>query len=307
MSNCGLIRFMLNPLRFFSKPEYVFRPKQTLKRFMRIGKPVPKYAVVELPWGAMVRVQTNENVGCEIYHYGIFDKIVPEVIWRLLDHGDTAIDIGANIGQNCSLMSAKVGRAGRVLAFEPHPEIFAELKKNCTQAHQSRWASIQFENIALGEITGEATLITNEEFFTNRGSATLHAKGEQQPGINVAVRQLDEFLNFKSIAHVCKIDVEGHELGVLQGAKKSFERKAIRDIIFEDFNPQPSPVVKFLEQYGFSIFELHDTWLKPRLIPLQISKAAVRPGFSFNYLATLDGVRAKSRFRSLGWHCLLNI
>ena len=125
--------------------------------------------------------------------------------------------------------------------------------------------------------------------------------------MKVIVRQLDEFLKGKSVAHVCKIDVEGHELSVLQGAKKSLERMAIRDIVFEDFNSQPSPVVEFLKQYGFVIFELHDSWLKPLLIPLQISGAATRPGFSFNYLATLDAGRAQERFRSLGWHCLLNI
>ena len=204
-------------------------------------------------------------------------------------------------------MAAKVGKNGRVLAFEPHPEIFADLKKNCEQAQQSNWACILMENIALGEIAGEATLITNEEFLTNRGSATLQTNGSQQSGIKVTVRQLDEFLNDMSGAHVCKIDVEGHELGVLQGAKKTLGRKAIRDIIFEDFNAQPSPVTEFLQQFGFTIFELHDTWLKPRLIPLKISKAAVKPGFSFNYLATLDAARATRRFRSPGWHCLLNV
>jgi hypothetical protein len=58
---------------------------------------------------------------------------------------------------------------------------------------------------------------------------------------------------------------------------------------------------------GFAIFELHETWLKPRLSPLQTSKSPVRPAFSYNYLATLDAGRAQERFRSLGWHCLLNI
>ena len=129
----------------------MLRPSQTLQRFMRIGKPVPGFAIVQLPWGAKIGVHPNENVGSEIYHYGIFDKIVPEAIWRLLDHGDTAFEIGANIGQNCSLMAAKVGRDGHVLAFEPHPEIFAELKANCALAKQLNWASIQLENVALGE------------------------------------------------------------------------------------------------------------------------------------------------------------
>ena len=298
---------MLNPLKFFSKPEYVLRPKQTLKRFMRIGKPIPKYAVVELPWGAMIAVHPNENIGCDIYHYGIFDKIVPEAIWRLLDHGDTAIDIGANIGQNCLLMAAKAGKAGYVLAFEPHPEIFTELEENCSRAQKSGFAPIRLENVALGKIPGVSTLITTQEFLTNRGSASLQTNSTENLGVKVTVRQLDDFLIGNSFAHVCKIDVEGHELGVLEGATKSLSRKAIRNIIFEDFNPQPSPVVQFLQQYGFAIFELHETWLKPRLRSLQTSISPFKSAFSYNYLATLDADRAKKCFRSPGWHCLLNI
>src|SRR5438132_410369 len=121
---------MLNILNYFKRPEYFFRPAQVLRRLCRIWRSPQTEEIVELPWGAPVKVRIAENVGSSIIYYGIFDKIVPEAIWRLLDEGETAVDIGANIGQNSSAMAFKSGPRGRVVSFEPHPITFAELQQN---------------------------------------------------------------------------------------------------------------------------------------------------------------------------------
>src|ERR1700694_2916484 len=121
---------MLNPLKLLSRPEYLFRQRQMIRRLKRIGKARPELLDVKLQWVAVVTIHTGEKIGAAIYYYGISDKVVSEAIWRLLDRSEVAVEIGANIGQNCSLMAVKTGIAGRVLAFEPHPEIFGELKRN---------------------------------------------------------------------------------------------------------------------------------------------------------------------------------
>src|ERR1041385_5470456 len=294
---------MFNPLNFFSKPEYLFRPRQVIRRLKRIGKTRPELLDVKLPWGAVVTIHTGENVGAGIYYYGISDKIVPEAIWRLLDRGEVAVEIGANIGQNCSLMAVKTGFEGRVLAFEPHPEIFGELKRNYERWRQCGIPPIRLENVALGKTIGETMLVITEEFATNRGSAALRDDVGEGQGMKVRVRQLDEFLNGIERVGVCKIDVEGHELGVLQGAEETLRRRGIRDIIFEDFSAKPSAATEFLRQHGFTIFELHDKWLKPRLTPLR-DRDFAELGFTFNYVATLDVARTLSRFRVPGWRWL---
>ena len=51
----------------------------------------------------------------------------------LLEPGDTAVDIGANLGCHTVEMSACVGGTGRVLAFEPQPLIFRRLARNIAQ------------------------------------------------------------------------------------------------------------------------------------------------------------------------------
>jgi FkbM family methyltransferase len=297
---------MLNPIKYFSKPEYLMRPRQVLKRLARIGKPVPELATVRLPWNASVTVHIRENVGQSIYFYGIFDKVVPEAIWRLLDKGETGVEIGANIGQNSSLMSVRAGSNGRVLAFEPHPVIFKELQANHELSRNRDFAPVQLERVALGEMSGESTLIETEEFTHNRGSAALGTSGSSPTGINVSVRPLDSFLAAIDRIGVCKIDVEGHELSVLKGAEQALARNAIRDIIFEDFNPKPSAVTELLTRHGFTLFELHEAWLKPRLASMVVGNA-LRRGFGCNYLATLDAPRAAKRFHPPGWRCLLNL
>lgn len=286
---------MPNIFNYFKRPEYVLRPRQVLERFRRFGKSVPPEETVKLPWGAAVRVRTSENVGSDIFHYGIFDKIVPEAIWRLLDAGETAVDIGANIGQNSSAMAFKSGPAGRVIAFEPHPSTFPDLRRNVVSWPNTKCARIELNNVALGQQDGEAVLAATEYL----SGASLRKEGA---GVKVPVRRLDDFLRDAAVG-VCKIDVEGHELSVLQGAPETLKRRAIRDIVFEDFNPQPSDVSRLLRENGFHIFELHERWLKPLLKELN-GAGTIERGFSYNYLATQNPERAAERFRSAGWHCL---
>jgi FkbM family methyltransferase len=299
---------MLNIFNYLKRPEYVFQPRQVLRRLRRIKREPQTREIVELPWGAPVQVYLSENVGASIIYYGIFDKIVPETIWRLLDSGETGVDIGANIGQNTSALAFKAGVGGKVIAFEPHPEISEELKTNVRLWSEKLQRNLQLEYVALGETNGEAWLADGPEFDHNRGSASISAKDSgtaTSRSHKVSIRRLDEYLAAPTTVGVCKIDVEGHEFGVLKGAIGALRRKAIRDIIFEDFNPKPSTVTEFLNQHGFTIFELHENWWRPRLMPMESGRAlSPRKGFSYNYLATLDPERAKKRFERGGWQCL---
>jgi FkbM family methyltransferase len=264
-------------------------------------------ARVNLPWGAAIDVRPGENVGSDIFYFGIFDRIVPEAIYRLADAGELLVEAGANIGQNCSLMVYKTGASGKVIAFEPHPEIFAELKSNASLWPEKIRGNVRLENIALGDTVGEAWLTEGSYFDRNRGTASLLDRDigpVPSRRHKVSVRRLDEYLPDPMKVGVFKIDVEGHELAVLRGAEQTFSRRAIRDIVFEDFCPMPSPVVAFLQKHGFTVFQLTANWWKPLLTEL-LPGVTPPAGFSYNYLATNDSQRARNRFRSVGWHCLM--
>jgi FkbM family methyltransferase len=294
----------MNILNYIKRPEYVWHPRQAMRRLLRIGKEPLAIEDIKLPWGATVRVHTGENIGRDIYLYGIFDKIVPEAIWRLLDSGESAVEVGANIGQNVSLMVHRVGPTGRVIAFEAHPEIYAELAANAKGWKPNAARNLSLFHVAMGEEPGAAVIKIDEEFLRNRGSASIRQVDQQaERAFQVRVDVLDAYVTDWPKIALCKIDVEGKELEVLKGAKNAIHQGRIRDVIFEDFEQKPSPVTKFLSNYGFTIYELHQTLLKPRLA--DVTNESV-PGFSYNYLATLEPERSVARFRSPGWKCLMN-
>src|SRR5262245_4091239 len=109
---------MVNPFKAISRPEYLFRPGQLWLGLRRlVGGTPPQVDHVRLPWGQTIKVQPREVIGAAIWWYGLFDLIVAEAIFRLLDPGETALDIGANLGQMTSLMRCRAGREGKVHSF----------------------------------------------------------------------------------------------------------------------------------------------------------------------------------------------
>src|ERR1051326_7108633 len=80
----------------FNKPEYVFRPRQILRRFAIRPKGADDTAEVLLPWGLPFRIRPQEVLGRAIWNTGVYDLAVSEALWRLTRPGETAVDAGAN-------------------------------------------------------------------------------------------------------------------------------------------------------------------------------------------------------------------
>lgn len=302
---------MINPLKVFTTPEYLFRPRQILVRLQRaFCEPRGELERVRLPWGAWLNVRPIEVIGSNIWYYGVFDLIVAESIARLLDRSETALDIGANIGQMTTLMSFKTGKGGQVFAFEPHPEIFGELAANCgINEDDSRAAGVSLHNIGLSDRNGEAHLQVSAVFSENRGTARVaSANSAATPGmIPIRLNTLDDVLPAETKVGLCKIDVEGHELKVFKGASEILQRRGIRDVIFEDFDPYPSPLQQFLARQGFTLFSLHLQLWGPRLNPLTGQPHFIANREGENFLATLEPDRAVARFKKQGWQALKRV
>jgi FkbM family methyltransferase len=140
--------------------------------------------------------------------------------------GGVAFDIGANVGYYARLMSP---RAEHVYAFEPDPDNFALLQRNCRN-----FPNITPLNMAVGETTGTV------DFFKVPNSAMRHSLIDEGGGtqkILVTCTSLDDFVREKGIAHVSliKIDVEGAEEQVFAGMQELLKQRPV--IIYEGYDP----------------------------------------------------------------------
>jgi hypothetical protein len=117
--------------RRLNKPHYLFRPSQALRRVAasRRSFGADDTVVCPLPWGVAIECRPADAIGSSILRTGIYDLLVTETLFRLADPGDVTVD-RANIGHMSSVLAAATGARGRVLSFEPHPEVVAVLERN---------------------------------------------------------------------------------------------------------------------------------------------------------------------------------
>ena len=165
----------------------------------------------------------------------------------------TVLDIGANIG-NHSIFFAKMFK--KVYAFEPNPVTYEVLKINCNFISETK--NVEPFNFGLSNINGTLPFLINHSNIG--GSAIANNEETSENIIDVSVKKLDDLtiMNNTTIALI-KLDVEGHELKVLQGAKNTLSKNKPA-ILFEqqasDIVDGSSEVVKLLGKLGYDFFTI---------------------------------------------------
>jgi FkbM family methyltransferase len=232
---------------------------------------------------------------------------VTETLWRLVEPGELALDIGANIGYMTSVLAARVSssQGGSVWSFEAHPDIFSELKYNVDN-WQEQLNTVQFvpKNVAVSEQKGTVQLQIPDAFADNRGLASVMSVAEvTDKSIIIESCSLDDlFLKSRKIG-VMKLDVEGHELQVLKGATQLLQKQKIRDCVFEEHREYPTPVTSFFEDMGYKIFRIQRSFFKPILLSpdSKIPRTAWEPT---SFIATSNPDRIIDLFKQPGWQVL---
>jgi FkbM family methyltransferase len=146
-------------------------------------------------------------------------------------------DVGANKGQFLQLILEKVTVDNcSIHCFEPGQEAFQNLINDFNKDIQID--RIKLNNIGIGRESCEAVLHYDH---TGSGLASLTQRKLDHFGIHfnksekVGIDTIDNYCSSNGIDHIhlLKIDIEGHELDALAGAKKMFAEKAIDIVTFE--------------------------------------------------------------------------
>jgi FkbM family methyltransferase len=287
------------------KPWFVYRPLQLWRRVRAaLRRSRRGYQPLATSWGAEVWADPTKAIGRSIVTTGVYDLAVSEILARFVEPGDVAIDAGANVGYMTLLMSVAAGPEGRVLAFEPHPELFKILERTMAHAREGRHvAAAELHNLALGDHNGAADLCLPRGFDGNDGMARIAVPGGADPeSVTVPMATLDDIVGNRSVA-VLKLDVEGHEAQVLRGGRRLLESRRIRHIVFEEHDLDASDALAILRGAGYHIHALGWSMRGPQLVPVEAGRMA-RAYEAPSFVASLEPAQALARAQRRGWSVL---
>lgn len=226
-----------------------------------------------------------------------------ELLARLVDPGDTVIDAGANVGYMTLLAALAAGPAGKVLSFEPHPELFEVARRNVGAARERfRMAEVELREAALGKETGRGQLLMPEGFELNDGIARIAPDDDAGRSVSVVIEALDDVLQ-EQTASVLKLDVEGFEYRALQGAARTLAARRVRHVIFEDHRIERSEARRWLEDLGYRLYAVGWSLNRLMLYPVEAFRA-VHHQEAPNFIATVDPDGLALRCAAGGWSVL---
>jgi FkbM family methyltransferase len=179
-----------------------------------------------------------------------------EHINSLIDYSNKiVIDVGAALGATVVPFSKK---ASVVYAFEPQQDNYLFL---LDQIKIRQIDNIKTYNFAVSNFNGKADFYNRESHGIH--SLGVHNKGKTLSSSQVPVIKLDDFWkeNINEQIGLLKIDVEGFEPDVLEGASYLLENNKIDALIFE-FSPRIHKLrgidinapIQILEKYNYALF-----------------------------------------------------
>ncbi|WP_247042179.1 FkbM family methyltransferase [Arthrobacter rhizosphaerae] len=136
-------------------------------------------------------------------------------IAKSLAPGDLVLDVGANCGNHTLYLSCIIGV--EVHAFEPDGDLCSSIRSSAAINGVEHLVTIH--DVAVGDAEGFGRLVQTAEH--NRGAQRLHRVADDDSEMRIV--RLDD-LNFHKSVQVMKIDVEGMELEVLNGARNLVDK-----------------------------------------------------------------------------------
>ncbi|MDQ6666522.1 MAG: FkbM family methyltransferase [Acidobacteriota bacterium] len=180
-------------------------------------------------FGLPMDLDLADSIQRHIY-FGAYEPTETAMVRGWLRPGMTFVDVGANVGYFTALAASCVGSAGRVFAIEPQPYAYDRLAKFVARNSLGQARTLQ---AGLSSASGELPLFLPSEPAPEH-NATMVTLGEGAQ-ISVPVKTLDDCMAEWGIDRIdlLKIDVEGHEPKVFEGATKALAAGRIQAVMCE--------------------------------------------------------------------------
>jgi FkbM family methyltransferase len=191
------------------------------------------------------------------------DPGIQKFIRRIVAPQSTFVDVGANIGTYTVFAAATVGPKGKVVAIEPHPLIFEYLQRNVRGNHLQNVLAVE---VAVGALRKTAAMKYSKQ---NPGETHVASQYDAQ-ATEVPMARLDDVLADLGIGKVdyLKIDVEGYELYVLQGATHTIA--ASPNVII-----QTESVPAHAERYGRCVADVAEFLFSSGFVPHAVDGSGI--------------------------------
>ena len=166
------------------------------------------------------------------------------------DPSGTAIDVGTWYGPWTYWLSKRVRD---VQSFEPNPKVAAVLRRGVA-------ANVTVHECAVSDVEGTADLVLQDLSVGSEGTATIVPGVEGAGSHSVRTKRIDD-MGFTDVRFI-KIDVEGHERAVLQGARETIERD--HPVLFVELEERMTDIdgtIAMMAELGYEArFVMNDVW-----------------------------------------------
>jgi FkbM family methyltransferase len=224
---------------------------QVLKRILRVQRTLVQ------SHGLTFKVDPLSNFGGRLTSTGDYEPELTRAIEATLQPGQTFVDIGANEGWYTAIGCRAVGPDGLVIAVEPQERCWSAVHQNLMLNNLFNYRLIPY---AVGASTGDVDIFLYPSL--NNEASTLVANRrmrhfQRQKTKMLSLEELTSVLKIRQI-DLIKIDCEGYELKVLQGAERLMRSGLIKRVILElhpkqlvELGAKPSDVTDLLGAFGY--------------------------------------------------------
>lgn len=201
---------------------------------------------VETRHGPMWVLEGDAYVGRSLELYGDYSLRETELLTQVLRPGAVVVEAGANIGAQ-TVPIARACAPGRLYAFEPQQPVFQAM---CANLAANGITNVTARPEALGATEGRARMpAIDYGRAQNFGSVGVLPEGSPMPGHDVRVSTIDGLE--LAACRLIKIDVEGFEIEVLQGAAETLRR--CRPVLYVEaiVAEQQQALIDLMDSFGY--------------------------------------------------------